>query len=358
MKRAHSSNTRFFKAKGRELWDVLMERDYEKGALSILVLGPKGSGKSTLLAHIAGQNLELGDIVLWRGRSRDFWPRFPPELTKVFYYEKDELKVVRTPPGTDIEEDVTDRYRLEKYSSMKELYKKLDTGVINVIYEPSYFKPSTELREIAKIDDELVDGRLWWFDFFIMLSKRTDARFMTLCVDEIDDIFPAGASGALWRALESLQHSLSELREKLVWVFGTTHDHGHIDPRILKKLDGFIYLRGAIAPRISVMRDKRIAMKIKNLGVGIIEIRGRGYGGFEFERIPKDKYLYTVKKEWKGEEPNERQGVKELIIDIAAEKGVEEALLKLRELFSKREIGRSYYYRLRREILEKGGLSL
>ena len=341
----------FFRAMGEALWGEILTRDYEKGALSFLILAPKGQGKSTLLATIALTALELGDIVVWRGRERDFWPRLPRELVKVFVHTKDELKVLKLRPGSSRAQDITDEVEIVKYKEIPELYRQLEAGKINVIYEPTYHQPSKKFKEIANPSAEWTDGRFWWFDFFIFLSRRVDARFMTVCIDEIDDLFPSGSSGLLWRALESIQHSLSEFREKLVWLFGTTHDPGHVDPRVLKKFDGFIYLRGAIAPKRSTMPDKNAAIKL-DLGQGIVEIRGRGYGGFEFDKLPHDGYLYAIEKKWTGPKVNTtKQSIKEEILEIAEAKGVEEALKMLRELFLDGKIGRSYYYFLRQKLL-------
>jgi len=339
-----------FRAKGKELWRELLTRDYEKGGLSFLILGPKGQGKSTLLATIALTSLQLGDIVVWRGRERDFWPRLPRELTKVFVHENDELKIFRLSPGKASGEDITGSIEVSKFKSIEDLYNSLEPGKINVIYEPTYHQPSEKLKEMADTTAEWLNGRFWWFDFFIYLSRRIDARFMTVCIDEIDDLFPSGSSGLLWRALESIQHSLAEFREKLIWLFGTTHDAGHVDPRTLKKFDGFIYLRGAIAPKRSTMPDKNAPAKL-SLGQGIIEIRGRGYGGFEFEKIPHDGYLYAIQKRWIGPEVHiTKKSIKDEITKIAEEEGVEKAMAKLQQLRLEGRISERYYYILKSSL--------
>lgn len=345
-----------FLAKGRELWDELLTRDYEKGCLSILILAPKGQGKSTLLATIALKALELGDLVVWRGRHRDFWPRLPRELVKIFVHKNDSLKVLKILPGTKHATDITDELDIEHYRSIEELDEKLEEGKINVIYEPSWHQPSAGLRKTIKQDKEWTQGRFWWFDFLDFLAHRVDGRFLSLFIDEIDDIAPSGASGALWRALESLQHSLSELREKLVWIYSTTHDPAHLDPRILRKIDGFIYLRGAIVPRrLSTMPKKNAPAKL-DLGEGIIEIRGRGYGFFTFQKLTHDGFLYSIQKVWQGpnitreEAKTGKETIKDELSKIAQEEGTESALLKLRKLYSSGQIGRSYYYELRKML--------
>lgn len=340
----------FFKAMGERLWEEVLARDYERGALSFLILAPKGQGKSTLLATITLKALELGDLVVWRGRHRDFWPRLPRKLVKIFVYADDELKVLRIQPGTSKAVDITEQLDIEKYKTIEELYRQLEPGRINVVYEPSYHQPSEELREIAETDAEWLPGRFFWYDFLDFLAHRVDARFLSLCLDEIDDIFPAGASGMLWRALEHAQHSLAELRERLVWLYGTTHDPAHLDSRILKKLDGFIYLRGALVPKISMMPDKSAPARL-DIGQGIIEIRGRGYGGFEFDKLPHDGYLYNIQKSWQGPEVHvTKRSIKEQILELAEEEGPERALIKLREAFMNGQISQRYYYLLKNLI--------
>jgi len=341
-----------FKAMGKALWAEILTRDYEKGALSFLILAPKGQGKSTLLATIALKGIELGDLVLWRGRHRDFWPRLPRGLVKIFVHEHDELSVFKIRPGTQNAVDITKQLDIEKYKTIKELYRQLESGRINVVYEPSYHQPSEELKEIAETNAEWLPGRFFWYDFLDFLAKRVDARFLSFCIDELDDIFPAGASGMLWKALEHAQHSLAELRERLVWLYGTTHDPAHIDSRILKKLDGFIYLRGALVPKISMMPDKNAPARLE-LGEGIIEIRGRGYGGFEFDKLPHDGHLYNIRKSWQGPKVHvTKRSIKEQILELAEKEGPERALIKLREALANRQISKSYYYLLKSLIEE------
>lgn len=348
---------RFFRVQGKKLWNELFKRDYEKGALSMLVLAPKGSGKTTLMATVALASLRLGDIVLWRGRSRDYWPRFPPEITHVLIHENIKLHVVRQKPGERYGKDITDRYNIETYSTMEDLYEKIKPRTINVIYEPHYHKPSQKLAEQIGWDN-WVEGIFWWYDFISMLAQRVDARFMTLVFDEIHDIFPAGSSGYRWAAIQYMERPLSETREKLIYLWGATHDYTHIDPRILQKFDGFIYLRGARAsPKVSMMRDKNAPMHIKDLGYGIIELRGRGYGGFEFDDLPRDGYLYSVISKWSGPVPKTRKmTIKDEIMLIAEEEGAEAAFKVLKEKYVEGEISQGYFSILRRELEKKYGL--
>lgn len=347
---------RTFKRMGRVLLGELSVRDYETGALSILILAPKGAGKSTLLATLALRNLELGDLVIWRGRGRDFWPRMM-RITpiKVFVHENDELKVWRIKPGTTEAEDITGEIDFIKYSSIQDLYPKLVDCAINVIYEPTYHQPSEELKNLIEKEVEWLEGRFWWFDFFIQLAKRRDGRFASIFIDEIDDIMPGGASGILWKALEGIQHSLAEFREKLVYLFGTTHDTGHVDPRLLKKFDGFFYLRGARAPEKQTMMRHKNAPARLDLGQAIIEIRGRGYGIIEFEKISHDGFLYAIEKTWIGEKVRLRGTTfRDELMEIVETEGLEKALERLKEAKESGEISIPYYYRLKKELEGRG----
>lgn len=350
------SGRRRFREKGLEFWDKITKRDYDEGALQILVLGSKGCGKTTLLAHLAYAGLENKDIVIWRGRSRDFWPRFDPELVKVHVFELDEIHVWRIPYGSAQREEITDNYEVIKYKDLDELLEQLEPGGINVVYEPTWTQLSKEILTLAGLEDgSMYPGVFWWYDLFLRLSKRIDMRWVTLIIDEIDDIVPSGASGAQWRLIEVIQHALAEFREKLVSLYGSTHDPGHLDHRVLKKFSGFIYLKGAIVPKFSMMRYKTSTLGLEK-GKGTIEIIGEGYGGFEFENIPRDGYGYAIEKIWRGSEPQgkpkRKRGILQEMLEIAKQYGPKRALEELEELRRRGEISERYYYLVKRKIRE------
>ena len=95
------------------------------------------------------------------------------------------------------------------------------------------------------------------------------------------------------------------------------------------------------------MPDKNAPAKL-SLGQGIIEIRGRGYGGFEFEKIPHDGYLYAIEKRWKDPEVHiTKKSIKDEIIKIAKEQGAEKAITKLQQLRLEGRISERYYYLLK-----------
>lgn len=346
-----------FERRGRELWGRIAERNFSKGAFQILLLGSKGSGKTTLLAQLAYAGLANGDIVIWRGRSRDFWPHFPRELVKVYVHELDELHVWEIPFGTKTRKDVTNQYEITKYRDLNELLESLEPGKISVVYEPTWTHLSKELLTLANLDDGSMHPGTWaWYDIFFKLSKRVDMRWLTLIFDEIDDIVPSGVSGAQWRLIEVIQHALAEFREKYVSLYGSTHDPGHIDPRILKKFSGFCYLRGSLVPKFSQMKRKTVTMNLEQ-GKAIIEIIGEGYGGFRFANVPRKPVGYVIEKIWTGPEPEQpkprkRKSLLQELTKIAKTYSPEAALEELENLRRNGEVSESYYFLIKRKLRE------
>jgi len=336
-------------------------RDYNEGALQALVLGAKGSGKSTLLAHLAYAGLENGDIVIWRGRSRDFWPRFEPELVKVFVHEHDDLSIWKIKHGTNQKQKINDNYEIIRYKNLNEIMKQLEPAFIHVLYEPTWTRLNGELLAITNLEDIDYPGTFWWYNAFHFLAKRVDARWISLIIDEIDDIVPSGTSGPQWRLIETIQHALSEFREKFISLYGSTHDPGHVDFRVLRKFSAFIYLKGSIVPKFSMMKYKTSTVGLKK-GRGTIEILGEGYGGFTFTDIRRDGYSYAIEKVWKGPAPRrmlkKKRGLMQEILELAKEAGSMKALEKLNEIREKGEVSERHYHRIKsklRLLQEAGG---
>ena len=341
---------------GENLLKEIFERDYNRGAKQITILGGKGVGKSTLLLRFALRSLEVGDMVIWRGRFRDIWTRLNPNDVVLYFHELDNPRILRFKPHSDSSEDVTSEYKIKKYQDSKDLLQTLERDRLNVVYEPSYFLPSEDFRGRMGLNGDIIEGIGWWYEFLEVITKRPSAIWTTICFDEIHDLAPSGTSGPLWKLIEKGQSYFSELRDRYITFYGVTHDFSLIDFRIQRKFTWFIYLAGSHPVKGTAMREKTVVNWLKE-GEGIIESIDKGqYGKIAFDPFPPKKYIYLIERVWNGPLPKPKQkkrrswGLKAELLDIAKSEGVEKALKILEELYREKKVSQAHFYRLKGEL--------
>ena len=341
---------------GQKLLEEIYRRDYDKGAKQVVILGAKGAGKTTLLMRLALRSLELGDLVIWRGRFRDVWTRLKPQDVVLYFHELDEPRILRFKPGSDEGEDVTSDYKIRKYQDARELLQILDRTKINVIYEPTYFIPSDDFRGRMGLNGDIIEGIGWWYEFLEAVTTRPSAIWTTICFDEIHDLAPSGTSGPLWKLIEKGQNFFSELRDRYVSFYGVTHNLDLIDFRIQRKFSWFIYLRGARPVKGTAMKEKHVVNWLQE-GEGIIESLDEGaYGKISFDPLPRKRYIFLIERTWKGPVPRpketgeRRKSIKSEVFEIAEQHGVEKALEYLKELYEQGSISEQYYHKLKRDL--------
>jgi len=352
------SGQEYHREVGEKLLQEIFERDYNRGAKQVVILGAKGAGKTTLLMRFALRSLKLGDLVIWRGRFRDIWPRLKPKDVILYFHELDNPRILRFKPYSDSSEDVTSEYKIKKYQGAKDLLQILECNKINVVYEPTYFLPTEDFRGRMGLNGDIIEGIGWWYEFLEAITKRPSAIWTTVAFDEIHDLAPSGTSGPLWKLIEKGQNFFSELRDRYVSFYGVTHDLSLIDFRIQRKFTWFIYLRGARPIKGTAMREKTLVNWLKE-GEGIIESNDKGqYGKIGFDSLPPKRYVYLIEREWRGPVPKPKQrkrrswGLKAELLEIAETEGVEKALEMLEELYREKKVSRAHYNRLKKEIQE------
>ena len=343
---------------GRRLLRQLYARDYSRGAIQTIIVGDKGKGKSTLGMKFALKGIKLRDTVIWRGRFRDIWVYLKPEQVVLFFHEQDKPAVWKSRPTSRDAENVTSRWEVRTYSSARDLLDKLEDGRINVVYEPTFYAVPQELKEKWGLngDIDVVEGILWWFELFDALTTRIDARWFTIVFDEMHDLAPSGSSGAAWKFIERGQNYFSEMRDRYISFHGITHSLDLLDFRILRKFSWFIYVNGATPHPQSSMKVNKVTWL--DDGEAIIDNVGGGrYGKITFKNIKRDGYIYTILRDWTGPrpKPKKRYGLREELLALAEEEGIQAALDELDSLFKRGEVSKSHYYRLKKELKQRGG---
>jgi len=340
---------------GERLRDELFDRDYEKGAHQVIIYGSKGAGKTTFLMRLALKSLQTGDLVIWRGRFRDVWPRLERDQVVLYFHKQDKPIIKRYPLGSRDGKIVNDEYDLKFYEDPRDLFAQLDPRKINVIYEPSFVKFPREFTSETGINHDVFPGVYWWYWFLHVINHRDSADWITVCFDEVHDMAPSGASGKAWKLIEWGVNVFSEMRERYMSFYGVTHGLKLLDFRFVEKFSFFAYLAGAKVHKDSAMSYKGTINWLE-LGEVILDRIDRGeYGKIVFDPLPRKKHVFLIERIWTGPKPSpkkeeKRKTLKEEIIEIAKKEGVERALEVLREMYKQKKVSQAHFYRLRGEL--------
>ncbi|MCD6131178.1 MAG: hypothetical protein J7J61_03625 [Candidatus Hydrothermae bacterium] len=355
-------------AKGHELIEKLLNQDVNYGGRQCLILGTVGSGKTTLMLWLAQILRERGEWCIWRGRDVDGYHMLPDwgKKVKILHHEKDEIHIYKVKVGSTEYGEITDYLKIEKYSCVEDLIQKLEQDKINVIYEPSFWQISEDLAiyilqktgiRISPWQLREMKGCYFWFEFFEKLLTRKDRRWVSVFVDEADDLIPQNPNGLQWKLQEWVKNSVKDFRKSLISLFLAVHNAEDCDYRIIRKVPIRIYLQGARPLGDSLMTDKNIGLKL-NLEEGKIEWKGYGYGGFKYSALKQRDYVIIVDKIWRGQPPTleidrrKSRSIIQEVREIAEREGIEEAMKHAEKLWRDGEITRRYFYEIRKKLME------
>lgn len=291
------NGTKVLKIMGEKLMKDLIFHDPNVGGTLAMATGEQGSGKTSLLLYLAEAEMANGEIVIWRGREVAQWYRLKnwKHRVKLFIYEEDQPKFYRVEDETAKEIHIP----YETYKEPRDILLKLEKGKLNVIYEPMFYTVSDEVKDAVyystgyKLKRNFPKGAYFWFDLFYALTTRLDRRFITLIIDEADDVFPQNPSGDLWKLQEWFKDLLKDARKSLISVFAAVHNLNDIDYRILGKFQAYIYLKGSKPFKGSMVNPKFI-LKLQK-GYGVIE--WGGFGLFKFPAYPPRNYGLLVRRQ-------------------------------------------------------------
>ena len=278
------------------LWNEITFHTYKFGGTTVEIYGSKGSTKTTLMLKIASKlrcespNGVVPEPAIWRGRNVDQWSWYPKlSDVKVFVHKADDVAFYDE-TGEEVEVKVT------RYRNAEDLLQKL--GKFNVVYEPRNYSLSEDLLDLlAKrstlpkrlMKDIEVDSSIWWFEFIAYLLERPDNNFLSIFIDEADEVFPENPSGLRWHLQLWLKDNVKDLRKRNVSLYFSAHSHTDIDSRIRTKMQYRILMKGARVPQGSLI-DKKDPLFLKP---GQAYIERDGYGKFSFDPLPERPKIVT-----------------------------------------------------------------
>ena len=315
----------------QKLWENLLIHDdgiLGTGGTFCNLIGSFGHGKSTLLMQAAQfcRSLPYGitkrdlrqmdpedrhvdtfpETVIMRGMSDDHWncliPKnwersYPaygtPKKLMVHVHENDNYNFTEVTPGK--KHKLNYDIRIKHYSDCESLLENLKMGGINVVYEPSEYYLSKEMRERlaqnklqsaedVKGDDTLAPSPTWWFEFSDTLLKYTEGRHVTMILDEIHDVASNYPSGDMFHIIGNFAKSLIHFRKNNISLFGSTHDEYLLDYRVKDRIPIRIWFPGS-SPKNSMVQLK-LLRSLDDIGEAVIEDKNIEFGVLPFDRIP------------------------------------------------------------------------
>lgn len=127
----------------------------------------------------------------------------------------------------------------------------------------------------------------FWFDMIHTAMEANKTRHIQFCIDEWDDIAEARSEGDIWKLIDVLASDWKTLRKSNISAQLSTHQTDYVDWRILKRIDYFIWMKGAIVhPSYSMLREQSIVSNLP-MGTFIIEEKKVNFGIETFDKIPR-----------------------------------------------------------------------
>jgi len=254
---------------GEILLKRLFERDTDKGAYFLEILGVQGCGKTSLMLGLATKmmNEYINELIFWREPINS-----PCQFPKI---------------GNDWQLLTEKRYPLE----IREITNNLELAPIKM----RHFRGFKELLAMAKpsmINIVYFKDLYRWIDFLAVL--RTLPEFQTVFWDEYEDICPQRCRGIIWNKNDELSNTLKQLRKSRVNLIANTQSSMDADFRIRSKKTHTIYLYGARVDKLSPIR--RQAVSNLRVGSGWIDHGHSLFGLFKFPPYTPKEHVYVVQE--------------------------------------------------------------
>jgi len=343
---------------GASLMEKLIKQNPNFGGRLALITGPQGTGKTSLLIHFA-MLLYKDEIVIWRERIPPQFHKIPDwqNITKLYFHESTEPEFYLIDLKTNKPTKIGLEY--EYYKDIDDLLGKLKKGYINVVFGPLEYRLSDEMLgvlenqyglKITKKDLKEMKASYFWFEVFYKLIHRIDREWISVIIDEVDDLFPENPAGFQWKLQNWLKDMIKDFRKARISLFASTHNANNVDYRIRSKFQFFIYLKGAEPLENSMVRKELIL----RLGFGQAIIEWGNFGIFTFQPVPQPDYDIMIKlnkrKIQLKEIKVEKYHISKYIMYVAKFEGIERAIEVLEHLLKTNQISYDHYKRLRRKL--------
>ena len=314
-----------------KLWENLLIHDdgiLGTGGTFCNLIGAFGHGKSTLLMEMAQfvRSLPYGvtkrdlrqrspddvcdvemypETVLMRGMSDDHWncllqrnwAKSFPDYGKskpvvVHTHCNDNYSFTEVSPGKV--RSINHGLNIKKYETPLDLMDNIKIGGINIIYEPSEYFLSEDMRnhlaqyklqsaEDVKKEGTMAPSPTWWFEFSDTLLQNTEGLHVTLILDEFHDVATNYPTGDMFHITGNFARSMIHFRKNNISMFTSTHDEYLLDYRVKDRIPYRIWFPGS-EPKKSMVQIK-LLRSLDDVGECVIEEKNIEFGVLNFDRI-------------------------------------------------------------------------
>ncbi len=212
--------------KEKMIYETMMEHGPD-GGTDFLVIGPKGQGKTLLLQKMARDAFRKGDLVIWKGKSSDTWSVFQKSMNVNLIVQGSKVKI----DHVKIVEDATPlQETLVSYcESPEDAYGLCDPRFMNVIVTCGL----SPVQQAA-----------WWTLFFHALEERKTSEWITVVIDEVDELFPGTPEDEWYHIANQFSKIFGTLRKNNVSTRFSVHQYTSLYYKIVNMTVFFGYVRG------------------------------------------------------------------------------------------------------------------
>lgn len=213
--------------KEKLIYQSIMEHTPDGGS-PFMVVGPKGAGKTILLQRMARDACRMGEKVIWRAKDVDTWSVFSHFFPINLIVQGSNVRVDHVPIIDNPEPLQT--VLITTCESPDDAWEQCEKGFINVIVTSGL----TPVQQAA-----------WWTLLFHTLIKRKSNEWISVFMDEIDEVFPENPTDEWWHISVAAVDYFASFRKTNINFRCSAHKHTLVNANLRAKIHYHGYVRGA-----------------------------------------------------------------------------------------------------------------
>ena len=223
------------------IYETMMEHTAD-GGNDFLVMGPKGQGKTLLLQHMARDAFRRGEKVIWAAKDVDTWSVFStakPGIPINLIVQGTSVKVEHVPMRKDV--PPLQRTLVTACDTPMDAFEACTPDAINVVVTAGL----SPMQQAG-----------WWTIFYHTMKQRKSMEWISVFLDEADQLFPAAPHDEWWHITKQWVSIFGTTRKKNISTRMSVHDYASLFSEISMKISFFGYVKGARAiPRKTAVKQ-------------------------------------------------------------------------------------------------------
>lgn len=254
-----------------ECW--LLARSFAHGGVSAIIVGASRSGKTTFMVNLANRILENNpsEIIFWRGLFSCQWTFFPLNKVKLLLSPLNTYEWGDLTKGCSV--NIEDYVKVCYCYSPEDYLRKAEKGKVNVFYMPTPMLA----------------------DFLQCLNHRYSLDWVSVFVDEIQEIAPENAQGREWHFVKRLGDQVGQLAKRWVSFYCACQCSSQVSYFIKDHMQYWVFMPKALKPR---SKNFRVFQRhIDRLQLGECCIEGReGFVDVAFDMVKPYAILTVIEQ--------------------------------------------------------------